>query len=230
MSTPGSVDPGLSPAPGDISDQSSHAAHTVPADRIFGQILGILEERAADVGSAPSPFTAAQCLTALAHFKSCTKHLVRRLEVQTAETVKGPLDTLLSSKKTAESEDPAVRAMHEPRFRDGLLDDIRARLADVTADRQANGSRLQALLLITTVLSENGATDLGKILKLMGVKANVFVAGVPETDWVPERIRTAIALLHANTLLRKQLLFIVATLQMEEDLGNSMNMLGTGGE
>eukprot|EP01046_Picozoa_sp_COSAG06_P038990 COSAG06_NODE_4555_length_4151_cov_8.091807_4_plen_86_part_00 len=43
--------------------------------------------------------------------------------------------------------------------------------------------------------------------------------------WVPERIRTAIVLLHANTLLRKQLLFIarfiVATLQMEKDLGNS---------
>jgi hypothetical protein len=203
VSTPGSVDPGLSPAPGDISDQSSHAAHTVPADRIFGQILGILEERAADVGSAPSPFTSpftAQCLTALAHFKSCTKHLVRRLEVQTAETVKGPLDTLLSSKKTAESEDPAVRAMHEPRFRDGLLDDIRARLADVTADRQANGSRLRALLLITTVLSENGATDLGKILKPMGVKPNVC-----ENEWAPARMRTAISLLHPNTLLRKQL-------------------------
>ena len=38
---------------------------------------------------------------------------------------------------------------------------------------------------------------------------------------MPERIRTAISLCHANTLLRKQLLFIVATLQMEKDLGNS---------
>ena len=58
MSTPGSVDPGLSPTPSNIAEPSSHAAHTVPADRIFGQILGILEDRDADVGSAPLPFAA----------------------------------------------------------------------------------------------------------------------------------------------------------------------------
>ena len=59
-----------------------HAEHTVSADRIFGQLLGILEDRTADVGSAPSPFAADQCLTALAHFRRCAKHLARRLEEQ----------------------------------------------------------------------------------------------------------------------------------------------------
>ena len=49
VATPGSVD---------LVGSSSHAEHTVAADRIFGQLLGILEDRTADVGSAPSPFTA----------------------------------------------------------------------------------------------------------------------------------------------------------------------------
>ena len=50
----------------------------------------------------------------------------------------------------------------------------------------------------------------------MGVEANVC-----ESDWVPTRMRTAIALLHANTFLRKQLLFIIAIQQMEANLGDS---------
>eukprot|EP01046_Picozoa_sp_COSAG06_P052701 COSAG06_NODE_8921_length_2032_cov_1.497155_1_plen_179_part_00 len=123
---------------------------------------------------------------------------------------------MMSSKKIAETKDPAVLAMHEPQFRDGLLNDVRALFAGVATDYEANGTRLQALLLIATVLSDNMASPLGKILKSMGVETKVC-----EFDWVPERMRTAISLLHANSFLRKQLLFIVATLQMEADLGNS---------
>ena len=176
--------------------------------------MEFLELCPSDEDVEDSPFSADLCVAALTRFRYLTAGLLTQLRQDTMQAMVGTIARVQKSRTIANDKEKAH--LQAETFCTGLQTDVGDLFRSDLTETPVTSTRLQALLLISSVLAHTNSTRLGQIIKSLEVTVDVDAC-----EWISSRISTAIKELHVNTHLRKQLVFLVSILHLEESLNHS---------